>query len=200
MKKIILLLFICIIILVGCCGKNSEKELNELSDSKDEISDNEAIEIVKNCHFTISAEFGESDVVPYEEVFYYYTFDACYTPDRKGIPLEVVAFYDAENMTFSVPHTIVDSYLEKKFNTNADKHSIDCFDPETGNYVFNQNFGETFCDFTLVDKVKIADGKYSFSVKVKHMLSDDIPIEYHRLTVEVNGEGYRILSRSIETD
>ncbi len=199
-KILFVILMISVTLLLSGCinNANTPTDYYENPNNTVEFTEKMAIEIAKNCLVTISSEFNEEECVPYEEVFYYYTFDACYTPDRKGISFEVISYYDSDNMTFSIPCEIVDSFLEKKFNTEANPDSIKYFNPDTNCYEFEQNFGETFYEITFVNKEQISENKYSFVVNLKHALSDDFPEEYHKYVIEFIGDDYKILSRKTE--
>lgn len=182
----------CMFVLVSCSGS--------VASNTNEIDDDFAIDIARNCSYSLQIEFQESEVLPYEDVFYYYSCAACYTSDKEGIPFELIGYFDNEKMIFSVPYETVDRYLEKHFNTVPDKNSIDCYDSESEKYVFDMRIMESFYEYTVTEKEILEDGKYYFTVKKKHRLSDNIPTEYHSYVIQLTNDGYRILSRSIEKD
>lgn len=155
--------------------------------------------ITKNYHLTCSLEFDEGESVPFDDVFYYYTYAACYTSDEKSIEPELVKYYDPKTMNFSIPHKIVDDYLENIFNTKADPESIEYYNKDTGTYDFDRHFGECYYDFKVIRKRTIKDSKYEFAVLLTNNVGIGETIT-KTFVVELNADSYKILAHKSETD
>lgn len=204
---------------------NTDKEnSNEANSNSETISDNESTEgnetvqnndvetpygerymlldilmfkITKNYYLTCPLEFNEGDVVPFKDVFYYYTFAACYTFDEKCIEPELVKYYDPKTMDFSVPHKIVDDYIESIFNTKADPESVEYYNKDKGTYDFDRHLGECYYDFKVLRKRNIKDSKYEFSVLLTNNVGTGETIT-KTFIVELNADSYKILSHKSE--
>ena len=184
-------LFLGICVLVGCRDKTVDN--NDCVD----LSDDFAIDIVHNGFYTLNIDFQENQEVPYKDVFNYYSCAECYTSDKQGISFKTIQYYDLETMTFAIPYEIVDSYLANCFNTVPDRFSIEFYDREQEKYVFKSPIMESFYSYTVTHKESLGDNKFAFTVEVKNVLTDDIPIKYHNYVVQLEDYSYKILSRSV---
>ena len=201
--------------------KDNESENDDIIDNNSEndiIQDNEKIEsndgktpygesymlsdilmlkITQNYFLTCSLEFNEGETIPFKDVFYYYTFAACYTFDEKCIEPELVKYYDTKTMDFSVPHKIVDDYIEGIFNTKADPESVEYYNKDTGTYDFDRHLGECYYGFKVIRKREIKDSKYEFAVLITHEI-DNLEYSTETFVVELNADSYKILSHKSE--
>ncbi len=167
--------------------------------NKVELSNEMAEKITQDCFLTLGeAVFDDKSGVVYSEVFYYYTYDGCYTEDRRSISDEAAPYYNSETMSFAVPYEIVDRYLSKRFNTVPDRETVDCYNKETGCYEFERHLGECYYEFETTDITPVDDYTYDFTVKITHGMTDTIPAEYHSFRIRFTIDGYKILKRSIK--
>lgn len=201
--------------------KDNESENEDIIDNNSEnviIQDNEKIEsndgktpygesymlsdilmlkITQNFFLTCPLEFNEGDAVPFKDVFYYYTFAACYTFDEKCIEPELVKYYDTKTMDFSVPHKIVDNYIESIFNTKADPESVEYYNKDTGTYDFDRHLGEFYYDMDVISKKRIRGSKYEFTVLLTNNVGTGETIT-KTFVVELNADSYKILAHKSE--
>ena len=201
--------------------KDNESENDDIIDNNSEndiIQDNEKIEsndgetpygepymlldilmfkITKNYYLTCPLEFNEGDVVPFKDVFYYYTYAACFTFDEKSIEPDLLKYYDPKTMDFSIPHEIVDDYIEGIFNTKADPESVEYYNKDKGTYDFDRHLGECYYDFKVLRKRNIKDSKYEFSVLLTNNVGTGKTIT-KTFIVELNADSYKILAHKSE--
>lgn len=164
------------------------------------LSEMRMAKIAKNYFLTCPLyEFEEGDQVPFNKIFNYFTFDACYNFDEKMLEPTMLPYYNEDDFTFSVPHEIVDAYLVERFNTTPDPESVACYNPKTGCYDFDRHLGEFYYQMTLNGKKYIGDNKYLFVVTLVHDIdSEAIPPEKLTFTVQLTRDGYKILAYSSE--
>lgn len=164
------------------------------------LSDILMIKIAKAYALTCSLyEFDEGDQVPFNKIFYYFTFEACYSFDEKMLEPTMLPYYNEDDFTFSVPHEIVDAYLVERFNTTPDPESVECYNPKTGCYDFDRHLGEFYYQMTLNGKRYISRNKYQFDVTLTHDIdSEAIPPQKLSFTVQLTRDGYKILAYSRE--
>lgn len=204
-KSVFLLLIMFCVLLCGCSktDKNSTLDNNKVDTQKNEVvsdnnqlalSDEEAIEIFRNYWLTVSMEFDENEVVEYKDIFPYFALDGCITSDYQGIKHGVVQYYNAQEMSFSIPYNVVDTYLKARFNTVPDKNSISCYNASTECYEFKQSARGWHEDFSISEKTQISEDKYSFTVKIEYPLQPEEKPTYSKLIVELSEWNYKILS------
>ena len=179
------------------------KSTTTTSSDEDEsymLSDILMIKIAKAYALTCSLyEFDEGDQVPFDKIFYYFTFEACYSFDEKMLEPTMLPYYNEDDFTFSVPHEIVDAYLVERFNTTPDPDSVEYYNPKTGCYDFDRHLGEFYYNMTIHGKRSVDDNKYRFEVILTHDIdSEAIPPEKLTFTVQLTRDGYKILAYSRE--
>ena len=164
------------------------------------LSEMRMAKIAKNYFLTCSLyEFEEGDQVPFNKIFNYFTFDACYNFDEKMLEPTMLPYYNEDDFTFSVPHEIVDAYLVERFNTTPDPDSVEYYIPKTGCYDFDRHLGEFYYNMTIHGKRSVDDNKYRFEVILTHDIdSEAIPPEKLTFTVQLTRDGYKILAYSRE--
>ncbi len=144
-----------------------------------------------------SWEFGEKDVVPYEEIFGYFLSAGCHTFDERMINPSIFPYYDEETFSYSIPHEIVDEFLTQRFNTIADPKAITYYNHHNGHYEFEAFTGtidETIeVDFTA--KRRLRENVFEFKARYVDYFSDD-PIQCSTFVVELTASGHKILSHN----
>jgi len=220
MRKIFVLVLIVSMVILTSCFNNTPEPLDDINKTETTAKSNTLVEnikppepvgdesymlsdilmlkITKNYLSTSSYEFSEGEEIPFDEIFEYYSFDGCFSFDERTLSATAVQYYDEETRMFSVPHEIADDFLEKRFNTRPDPQSVECYNEETGCYVFARHLGTYNFDARIASKAELRKNVYEFSVELTYSLDPaEKPALVCSFIVELNETGYTYLACEI---
>ena len=134
------------------------------------------------------------DTVPYGEIFDYFMYEGC-VDVNEGILKPEMEEYMTEDGLLSVPASVADVFLAKRFRTVTDKESVPCYNRDTDTYDFKPVFTDSEHYYNIVDKTKLGGSTYViYAMQKTYGDATGFSGSFYRFVVQARKNEFKILS------